>query len=683
MAKRLSQLTVSKLLWLLAVLALGLQIYSAVAEWREFSDRLTEERQAKVRATVEVAHGILARFGALAKEGALTEEAARRQALEALKALRYEGREYFWVNDQRPAMVMHPIKPELDGKYLGDHQDPAGKRLFVAFVEAVRGGKGAGFVGYLWPKPGSEQPVPKLSYVKLYEPWGWIVGSGLYLDDLHAALRRELYAALGKTALLAALLVLVAWRIARRVERSIGGVRGEAAALVEAVGAGRLSARARPEAVEVEFQAMVASLNAIMEAYARPIESTAGCLARLSRGDLPEPTAQAYQGDFGAIMANLDRSVEAVRRLVGDARMLSGAAVEGRLATRADASRHQGEFRQMIEGVNQTLDALRAPVDEARGVLERLAGRDLTARMRGSYRGDHDRMQQAVNAAADALGAAMRQVSEAVQLVSAAAGQIASSSQDVAAGATEQASSIQEIHASLESMSAQTRQATARAQQASGLAEDTRRAAQEGAGAMAQVTGAMERIRHTAGGTSAIVKDISEIAFQTNLLALNAAVEAARAGEAGRGFAVVAEEVRSLALRAKAAAVKTEELIRASVREAGEGEAVAKAAQGRLDGIVGSAEQVAAIVAEVVSSSRDQARGIEQVGKAMAEVDQVTQRNAASSEESSSSAQELSGQSQELAAMVGSFRVGDGARAGASRGPRGRQRDAAAPLAAR
>ncbi|HEX7623687.1 MAG TPA: methyl-accepting chemotaxis protein, partial [Anaeromyxobacteraceae bacterium] len=195
------------------------------------------------------------------------------------------------------------------------------------------------------------------------------------------------------------------------------------------------------------------------------------------------------------------------------------------------------------------------------------------------------------------------------------------------------------------------------AQQANTLAAQAKNSAQEGAAAMGQMSAAMGKIRKSAEGTSEIIKDISEIAFQTNLLALNAAVEAARAGEAGRGFAVVAEEVRSLALRAKGAAVKTEDLIKQSVKEAGEGEAFAKQVNAKLTEILRAAQKVSEIVAEMNASAKEQAQGIAQVNRAVADMDKVTQQNAASSEESSSAAEELSSQSEELAAMVGSFRL--------------------------
>src|SRR6185369_10428186 len=254
---------------------------------------------------------------------------------------------------------------------------------------------------------------------------------------------------------------------------------------------------------------------------------------------------------------NLNTCIRAVNALVADAKALSAAAVEGKLSTRADAAKHQGDFRKIVEGVNGTLDAVVKPIEEAATVLEKLAARDLTARVQGAYQGDHARIKVALNATAEALHESLAQVAQAVSQVSSAAGQIASSSQAVADGASEQASSLEETSSSLESMATMTKQAADNAQQANGLAQTAKGAAAEGGAAMEQMQGAMGKIKASAEGTSEIIKDINEIAFQTKLLALNAAVEAARAGEAGRGFAVVAEEVRSLALRSKEAATKT------------------------------------------------------------------------------------------------------------------------------
>jgi methyl-accepting chemotaxis protein len=339
---------------------------------------------------------------------------------------------------------------------------------------------------------------------------------------------------------------------------------------------------------------------------------------------------------------------------------VTSAVVQGQLTARAAPEQVHFEFSGILSGLNNALDTMLTPIDEANAVLEKLAKRDLVARVVGDYRGDLARLKESVNQTAASLQESLSQVASAVDQVSAAAGEIASSSQTVADGASAQASSLEETSSALESMSAMSKRTADNAAQANALAQTARNAAIGGAEAVTQMSSAMANIKTSAEGTSQIIKDINEIAFQTNLLALNAAVEAARAGEAGRGFAVVAEEVRSLALRSKEAAMKTEELIRESVRQAGEGESMSSEVSERLAEISQSIEKVTGIVNEISASAKEQSSGVDQINRAVADMNKVTQQNAANSEESSSAAAELSSQSEELAAMVSSFQLSGG-----------------------
>jgi len=367
--------------------------------------------------------------------------------------------------------------------------------------------------------------------------------------------------------------------------------------------------------------------------------------------------ASRHEGGYREIIEGVNGTIDAVVAPMHDLRNVLDRLAAGDLDARTDPTRHQNDARRILDGVNGTLSALLAPIGEATTVLGRLAERDLRVRMNGEYQGEHARMRDALNATAEALHDAMMQVATAVDQVSSAATQIASSSQAVAAGASEQAASLQHTSASIDSVAGMTKHAADSAHQANLLAEGARVAASEGVGSMERMQGAMAKIRASAESTSQIIKDINEIAFQTNLLALNAAVEAARAGEAGRGFAVVAEEVRSLALRAKEAAQKTEDLIRESVKQSNDGEVMSREVASRLSQIVTSVAKASAIVKEIAGVEKEQSNGILQLHGSISEMDKVTQQNAASAEESSSAASELSGQAEELAAMVGSFRI--------------------------
>jgi methyl-accepting chemotaxis protein/carbonic anhydrase len=236
--------------------------------------------------------------------------------------------------------------------------------------------------------------------------------------------------------------------------------------------------------------------------------------------------------------------------------------------------------------------------------------------------------------------------------VSSASGQVSRSSQEMAEGASEQASSLEEVSSSLEEMASMTRQNADNAKQANGMAGDSRSAADKGVEAMSRMSRAIADIKKSADQTAKIVKTIDEIAFQTNLLALNAAVEAARAGEAGKGFAVVAEEVRNLAQRSAEAAKNTAALIEESQKNSENGVSVTAEVGEILKQIAASAQKVTALIGEVSAASSEQAQGIDQVNTAVAQMDKVTQSNAANAEESASASEELSSQAQELNSMV-------------------------------
>jgi methyl-accepting chemotaxis protein len=149
-----------------------------------FEKGLLKEKQTATRHVVEMTWGLLTEIEAQVKAGTLPLDDAKKLAAQRLGKLRYEEKDYIWINDLQPRMVMHPYKPELNGTDLSDVKDPGGKRFFVESAKVCKE-KGGGFVDYLWPKPGASEPVPKISYVKLFEPWGWVVGSGIYIDDLY------------------------------------------------------------------------------------------------------------------------------------------------------------------------------------------------------------------------------------------------------------------------------------------------------------------------------------------------------------------------------------------------------------------------------------------------------------------------------------------------------------------
>lgn len=412
--------------------------------------------------------------------------------------------------------------------------------------------------------------------------------------------------------------------------------------------------------VEGHYEGVFASVAKAINDVQGRVKHVIATLGEVANGNLVELDDYRKVGrrsENDRLVPAIITMMEAIQRLVADARMLADAAVAGKLDTRADTSKHRGDYAKVVDGVNATLDAVIAPINEASEVLESAANKDMRRRVEGNYQGKLSELKDNINRAIANLDEALGQVHAATEQVGSASTQIASGSQSLAQGANEQASSLEEISSSLEEMSSMTKQNSSNAHQANTLMAEARDVVCKGKDAMGQVKTTIDEIKKAAEGTAKIVKTIDEIAFQTNLLALNAAVEAARAGEAGKGFAVVAEEVRNLAQRSAVAAKNTAELIEGSQKYADQGVVVSTGAAETMEAIMTSSEKVAQLIAEISAASNEQAQGIEQINTGVADMNKVTQQNAANSEESASAAEELNSQAQELAAMVGSFQI--------------------------
>ena len=385
-----------------------------------------------------------------------------------------------------------------------------------------------------------------------------------------------------------------------------------------------------------------------------------GCMKDIAAGDfssLEDLKRTGQRSDHDELMPALIQAMESIGALVEDTGDLAQAAVEGRLTTRANGARHRGEYRRVVEGVNQTLDSLIGPINEASAVLDRLAERDLTARMRGAYQGDLDAVKSSLNHAIENLRDTLFQTRTGAEQVSTAALEISSGSQSLAEGASRQAGALEEVSSSLHEMQSMTHQNAANAKEARALSESARTACEQGTITMQRLTETMHQITASSHATAKIIKTIDEIAFQTNLLALNAAVEAARAGDAGKGFAVVAEEVRNLAMRSAEAAKNTASLIQESVTNADAGVSVNQEVLRNLDSISTQVRKVSDVMNEIAAASEQQSQGVEQISAAVEQMNTLTQQVAANAEESASAAEELSAQSAEMEGSVARFQL--------------------------
>ncbi|MFY2565744.1 methyl-accepting chemotaxis protein [Achromobacter ruhlandii] len=301
--------------------------------------------------------------------------------------------------------------------------------------------------------------------------------------------------------------------------------------------------------------------------------------------------------------------------------------------------------------------SITAPLAQAVSVAETVARGDLGQPIHAVTRDETGRLLRALHDMQDKLAGAVRTIRAGSETISSAAGQIAAGNTDLSSRTEEQAASLEETAASMEELASTVKQNADNARQANQLAASASEVAQRGGAVVSAVVSTMGDISASSRKISEIVSVIDGIAFQTNILALNAAVEAARAGEQGKGFAVVAGEVRSLAQRSAQAAREVKTLIEASVSKVAEGAGQAENAGTTMQEVVASVKRVTDIMGEIAAASQEQATGIEQVNRAVSQMDEVTQQNAALVEEAAAAAGSMQDQAHALVGAVGVFRL--------------------------
>ncbi len=485
-----------------------------------------------------------------------------------------------------------------------------------------------------------------------------------------------------------------------QMSKSINGLVVEVNALSNAGVEGKLDVRADANKYNGEYRNLIKGLNNTLDAVIKPLNVTAEYVDRISKGDIPHIITDNYNGDFNNIKQNLNQCISAITLLISDSDSIYQAVKVGDLQLRPDRTKHQGDFRKVIDGITNTLDTIgialvenvrvmtemekgnlgvryegkflgafaalqntvnqtleKLPLAETMEIMQELSQGNLTVKMNREYSGDSLKLKNAVNDTIDSLNEILGDVRSTVEEVTRAAMQVSDTSSALSQGATEQAASLEEITSSMSEIGSQTRHNAENANMANALAHEARSAAEKGNSEMGELTDAMTEINESSKNISKIIKVIDEIAFQTNLLALNAAEEAARAGRHGKGFAVVAEEVRNLAARSATAAKETSEMIENSIKTVERGTDLVTKTGDALSDIQNSSVKVSDIISDIRTSSNEQAQGISQINEGLTQIDTVTQTNTASAEESASAAEELSGQSNQLRELVDRFKL--------------------------
>jgi methyl-accepting chemotaxis protein len=453
----------SKITLLSALLVLGFSLTIALI-YPKVRQNMYDAKYLKTRHVVETAWGILDFYARQVKAGVLTAETGKKQALEAIKNLRYEKDDYFWINDMEPRMIMHPIKPELDGKDLSENKDPNGKKLFVAFVEKVKS-EGAGFVDYYWSKPGKTEPIPKISYVKGFPEWEWIIGSGIYIDDVEKELNPIFYTLLlsilitGGAGL--SLAYLIARSISKPVNQIVAGLNEEADLVASA--SGQVSSASQSLAEGASEQAA-------------SIEETSSSLEEMS--------SMTKQNADNATQA--DNLMKEAKLLVGTANESMGKLTES-MKEISSASEETAKIIKTIDEIafQTNLLALNAAVEAARAG-EAGAGfavvadevRNLAMRAADAAKNTANLIEGTVKKVKD--GAVLvSKTNEAFGEVAGSAAKVAQLVREIASASSEQAQGIDQINKAVAEMDKVVQQNAANAEESASASEEMSAQAQE------------------------------------------------------------------------------------------------------------------------------------------------------------------------------------------------------------
>ena len=562
----------------------------------------------------------------------ISEEEAKQNALKAIEKIRYGKEGYFWINDLELNMLMHPVSKSLVGRNVSDVKDPEGKYFFKDIKKLAKS-QGSGLITYVWDKPGFDKPQPKYTYIEVFKPWGWVIATGSYLDDVEKSVA-QMQASSEEDTADAILLIFVGVLILTIVISTI----------------------------------VVFIANRMIVKPLSKLTGTVKALTKFSSAD--QKINIDSKDEIGDLARYFNEYLESIRRVTAQDQKIVEESEKAIEMVRAGFFAYKVESDSENRSTNDLKNTINVLIDEFKDHLGEI-NKALNEYSKGNFEYDFDVKNVSGN-----LGSVVRgtksigdNVSEILATIMTSGEKLAnnieiltSSATSLSDSANAQAASLEETAAAVEEINSNIQNSTQNMDKMKELDDVVMNSAQKGQQLAHQTATSMDEINTEVESIAEAITVIDQIAFQTNILSLNAAVEAATAGEAGKGFAVVAGEVRNLASRSAEAAKEIKDLVEKATSKANNGKNIADTMIQGYDELQGAIVQTKEIIDNVANASKEQGLGIAQINDAITILDKNTQENASDATSIASLASEVKNLSNNLISVAKNAKFKDSAR---------------------